>query len=119
MGLYLPVMTRLLLVAAMAVVVQGCGLLGSGACDFRDGSANGPENRCQERVQTVSAEPFKAACTALGAKPSDGTCPRQGVVGGCFIGAQGDGSKVNDWYYAPLTREDVMRECGSDPFLEP
>lgn len=113
-------MTRILFFAACTLVLSGCGVFGgSSACDFREGSSNGPEPRCQERVDTISAEVFKGACTAAGGKPSDGTCPREGVVAGCMIGVQGDGSKVNDWYYAPKTRADVMNECGSDPFLEP
>lgn len=113
-------MTRVLVVAVSAVVLSGCGVLGgSSACDFRQGSVNGPEPRCQERVNTISAEAFKGACKVAGGISSDGTCPREGVVAGCMIGVQGDGSKVNDWYYAPKTRADVMSECGSDPFLEP
>ncbi len=113
-------MTRMLVVAVSAVVLSGCGIFsGSSACDFREGSSNGPEPRCQERVETVSADVFKAACGVAGGKSSDGKCPREGVVAGCMIGVQGDGSKVNDWYYAPKTRSEVMSECGSDPFLEP
>ena len=103
-------MTRFLLAAFGAVVLSGCGAFGgSSFCDFRQGSSNGPEPRCQERVNTISAEVFKGACTAAGGMPSSGTCPREGVVAGCFIGTQGDGSKVNDWYYAPKTRADVVR----------
>ncbi len=113
-------MTRFLLAAFGAVVLSGCGAFGgSSFCDFRQGSSNGPEPRCQQRVNTISAEVFKGACTAAGGMPSSGTCPREGVVAGCFIGTQGDGSKVNDWYCAPKTRADVMSECGNDPFLEP
>lgn len=113
-------MTRILVVAVSAVVLSGCGLFNaSSACDFREGSANGAEPRCQERVNTISAEAFKGACTVSGGKPSDGTCPRDGSVAGCMIGVQGDGSKVNDWYYAPRTRAEVTSDCGSDPFLEP
>ena len=89
-------MTRFLLAAFGAVVLSGCGAFGgSSFCDFRQGSSNGPEPRCQERVNTISAEVFKGACTAAGGIPSSGTCPREGVVAGCFIGTQGDGSKVN------------------------
>jgi hypothetical protein len=37
------------------------------------------------------------------------------------LGTQGDGSKVNDWYYAPKTREEAQMECSRDSakFLEP
>ena len=67
----------------------------------------------------IAVETFKGACEVSQGKTSDGVCPREGVVGGCFLGNQGDGSKVNDWYYAPKTVEEVKRDCGSDPFLEP
>ena len=113
-------MTRVLVVAVSAVVLSGCGIFSaSSACDFREAAGSSAEPRCQERLNTVSAEAFKAACGVSGGKASDGTCPRAGVVAGCMIGVQGDGSKVNDWFYAPKTRSDVMSECGSAPFLEP
>ncbi len=115
--------------------IASLGLLGCGAlvdlagiettsahCDFRQSGPNGREERCQERVQVIKegAESFKSFCAALGAVAGDGPCPREGVVGGCFIGEQGDGSDVNDWYYAPMNREEAQRECSSrEPFLEP
>ncbi|MCY1081499.1 hypothetical protein [Archangium lansingense] len=115
--------------------VASLGLLGCGAlvdltgietssahCDFRQSGPNGREDRCQERVEVIKGgiEPFKGLCTSIGAVAGDGPCPREGVVGGCFIGEQGDGSDVNDWYYAPMTREDVRGKCTSrEPFLEP
>ena len=53
-------MTRFLLAAFGAVVLSGCGASGgSSFCDFRQGSSNGPEPRCQERVNTISAEVLK------------------------------------------------------------
>lgn len=100
----------------------GCGgVLGSSSCDFRDGGANGPEPRCQERVQTLAAAAFKGACAVAQGVSADGACPRTGAVGGCEIGTQGDGSKVNDWYYAPKTRDEVQMQCTKDnaKFLEP
>lgn len=115
-------MVRLLVSCALLFSLGGCGvLLGSSACDFRGGSVNGPEPRCQERVETISAEAFKGACGVAGGQSTTGTCPRAGSVGGCEIGTQGDGSKVNDWYYAPKTREEVQTECSRDSakFLEP
>lgn len=115
-------MSRILLIL-LAVSAAGCGLPigGSSSCDFRTQSVNGPEPRCQERVNTVSPEAFKAACKAANGVEASGTCPRGGSVGGCFIGSQGDGSKVNDWYYSPKTQAEVKMECARDnaTFLEP
>lgn len=116
-------MRTLPLACAVAFSAVGCGLaIGpSSACDFRNGSVNGPEPRCQERLNTVSAEAFKAACKAAGGVDSSGECPKSGAVGGCFLGNQGDGSKVNDWYYMPKTVDEVKKECSRDnaTFLTP
>lgn len=105
----------------MCLVSTGCGVLGSSSCDFRDGGANGSEPRCQERVDTLAAAAFKGACSVAQGVSADGKCPRAGAVGGCEIGTQGDGSKVNDWYYPPKTREEAQMECTKDnaKFLEP
>lgn len=115
-------MIRVFALCSVLLVAGGCGgLLGSSSCDFRDGSVNGPEPRCQERVDTLAADAFKGACAAAMGKSATGACPRAGAVGGCEIGTQGDGSKVNDWYYAPKTREEAQMECSRDSakFLEP
>ena len=115
-------MIRVLALCSVLLVAGGCGgLLGSSSCDFRDGSGNGPEPRCQERGDTLAADAFKGACAAAMGKSASGACPRAGAVGGCEIGTQGDGSKVNDWYYAPKTREEAQMECSRDSakFLEP
>jgi hypothetical protein len=115
-------MLRLALLVASAVTLTACGAIGgSSSCDFRTSGANGAEPRCQERVGTLTTEAFKAACKVAQGVSADGACPRTGSVGGCFIGAQGDGSKVNDWYYAPMTADDVKSECSKDgaTFLTP
>ena len=96
-------------------------MLGSSSCDFRDGGANGPEPRCQERVETLAPDACTGACAVAPGASATGKCPRPDAVGGCEIGTQGDGSKVNDWYYPPKTRADVQMECMKDnaKFLEP
>ena len=107
---------RAWVLTAMAALTAGC----SSYCDFRQGSVNGAEGRCQERVNTIATEAFKAACTAAQGAPGNGACPRDGVIGGCYLGAQGDGSKVNDWYYAPMTVDEAKRACSGDgTWLDP
>lgn len=114
-------MKKLLLVLIASTSVSSCGALsalgGYAACDFRKGSLNGAENRCQER-HGVSASAFKGACSAAGGMSSDGRCPSAGVVGGCNLGTQGDGTEVLDWYYSPDTAVTTKSNCGSDTFVE-
>jgi hypothetical protein len=98
--------------------MSACGGFGSYvACDFREGSLNGKEDRCQERYG-ISAPTFEQACKASGGKSSSGRCPSTGVVGGCELGTQGDGTKVVDWYYAPMTQANAKKECGNMTFIE-
>lgn len=109
---------HLVLSFCAAAFLSGCGALGGyTACDFREGSLNGKENRCQER-NGISATTFKGACSASGGKPSDGRCPGTGVVGGCNLGMQGDGTEVFDWFYTPMTQAQAKSECGSNGFVE-
>lgn len=110
-------MKRLLLLVATVGCVSGCGLGGYVACDFRQGSLNGPEDRCQER-HGLSAPAFKGACTASGGTPTDGRCPSANVVGGCNLGLQGDGTEVLDWYYTPMTVAQAKSNCGNMTFLD-
>jgi hypothetical protein len=100
---------------SFSLFLSACGALSASAhCDFDD------HNRCQERLNSLSAEAFKATCTAGQGKPADGPCRTEGKVGGCSLGTQGDGSPVNDWYYAPKTKADAMGSCGSgETFIEP
>lgn len=108
---------RILLLVA-AVGLAGCGLAPSAACDFRKSSGSA---RCQERLNSISSAAFKATCSAAQGVASDGACPRDGVVGGCDLGQQGDGSQINDWYYAPKTLADAKSDCAGDKgtFLTP
>jgi hypothetical protein len=114
-------MTRFLLSAVACFVLSGCGVSGSASCDFRDGGTNGSEPRCQERVDTLAAEAFKATCGVARGVAANGRCARADSVGGCEVGTQGDGSKVNDWYYPPKTRSDAEADCMRDngKFLAP
>ncbi|MFT3840624.1 MAG: hypothetical protein QM723_26785 [Myxococcaceae bacterium] len=88
----------------------------SAHCDFTMSTT--PEARCQERLDTIDAAVFKQACTASKGTAGDGACPTASRVGGCFLGKQGDGSSVNDWYYPPKTKDDAMHDC-SGTFLNP
>ncbi len=115
-------MTRLAALLVLAATAVSCGAIGgSSSWDFRTSSVNGPEPRCQERVGTLTTEAFKGACKVAGGASTNGQCPRTTSVGGCFIGAQGDGSKVNDWYYPPQTTDEVKAQCAKDnaTFLTP
>lgn len=111
------------LLALVFSSLSGCGIGvgGSAFCDFRTGSSNGPKPRWQERVNSIAGETFKAACKGLQGAEGSGTCPRDNTVGGCTIGTQGDGSKVNDWYYPPTTLDEAKKTCASDngTFLNP
>jgi hypothetical protein len=105
-----------LIVALLCFASSGCGVVSSSShCTFAK------ENRCQERVNTVSAEAFKGACAAAQGVSADGACPAADRVGGCSLGKQGDGSSVNDWYYAPKMKAEVQDTCTRDgtAFLEP
>jgi hypothetical protein len=92
----------------LPVLLAGCAVGGTVGCDFRDGSVNGPEDRCQER-SGLQATSFDGACELSGGEVLDGACPDADKVAGCDLGQD-----VIDWYYAPMTREDAESECG-DP----
>lgn len=82
---------------------------GTTSCDFRDGSVNGPEPRCQERSGLQGGATFKATCEGLGAEGIDGSCPADGIVLGCEIGPD-----VVDWYYAPRTEDEIKADCADE-----
>lgn len=98
-------------VSALVAAPFGCGIGGTTSCDFRDGSVNGAEPRCQERSGIQASSTFKALCESLQGKAIDGPCPGD-IVLGCDI-SEGEGSVV-DWYYAPKTADDVKADCASD-----
>jgi len=103
--------------SVLLTALVGCGGTKVG-CDFRESGANGPEPRCQERSGLSSAL-FGNFCELLEGDNVSGGCPEDGIVAGCDIGAQGDGTRVIDWYYAPKTREDVEAECEDGDVVDP
>lgn len=101
---------RVVLLLVPLATLAGCVPDIATGCDFREGSLNGPEDRCQERTG-VQASGFDAACEASGGVVVDGGCPMDGVVAGCTTAASG--GEITDWYYAPETLESVTEECES------
>lgn len=99
------------------LVAAGCGVTDA-HCDFKDSA--GKLKRCQERLGSLANAGFKATGGAAGGTCSDGPCVRTGAVGGCYMGDQGDGSKINDWYYLG-TSADATKTCSDDKgtFLTP
>ena len=94
----------------LASLAWGCGGSNVGACDYRQGSSNGPEPRCQEMRSSTpgSVESFLAACRTAGANPIEGECPREDMVAGCDEGALPDGTSAIDWYYrSPANEEGI------------
>lgn len=94
--------------------LASCGGGDTDGCDFRV-----QENRCQERVRdvadpagTVSAA-FENTCEAAGGGFLADGCPADGRVAGCELSGAG-AETVTDWFYAPATRDDVVRECEGD-----
>jgi hypothetical protein len=107
------------LLLPLVLSLLGCGTVGNAVgCDFRNGSVNGPEDRCQER-SGLSSSTFAASCDALSGETVDGGCPRDGSVGECDLGTQGDGTDVIDVYYSPMTAEEAEAECGDDGTFTP
>lgn len=96
-----------------ALGVVGCDVGPGVGCDFRDGSANGPEPRCQQR-DGADAAAFAGSCEALGGEVIDGGCDTTGSVGGCEISGDNPLTTVIDFYYPPLTAADAQAECAED-----
>ena len=111
-------MHRILLatLATLGLAAAGCGAGPTGSCDFRNGSVNGAEPRCQEwigGVVTVTGT-YEATCTTVKGLYRSGECPRDGIVAGCEQKTNNaDGSRTIDWYYAPKTAADIMSSCKS------
>lgn len=104
---------RVAILALGLLVGTACDLGLTSGCDFRDATLASPEPRCQERSGLSSAA-FTAACKGLQGKTVKGGCDTETSVGGCDVGAQGDGTRVVDWYYSPKTAADVQAECDGD-----
>lgn len=110
----LSIKNALLSIAAVSILVAaplGCDIGGTVSCDFRDGSVNGPEPRCQERSGIQASSSFKTFCDGLQGKSIDGPCPDSPVLGCDISEVEG---KVIDWYYAPKTVEEVAKQCADD-----
>lgn len=98
----------------MILLLLACSLLDQTVgCDFRNGSLNGPEDRCQDR-DGAQATGFDAACEAAGGEVVDGGCPTDGVVAGCELEGGSAAGTVTDWYYGPETVESVTAECDGE-----
>ena len=55
---------------------------------------------------------FGPACGVAGGTENAGGCPAEGIVGGCDLGQD-----VFDWYYEPMTRDEI--NCDSGDVLDP
>ncbi len=98
----------------LLLALAGCDFGVVVGCDFRADSVNGPEPRCQERSGLSSAI-FGEFCEALEGEQVKGGCPEpELIVAGCDIGAQGDGTRVIDWFYPPTTRDEVVADCADE-----
>ena len=102
-------------VTILALGLAACGGDSVDGCDFR-----AEDDRCQERVRSVSdpvgaaSSGFKATCEAAGGVALDDGCPTDGRVAGCVLDGGGGAEEVTDWFYAPATRADVEMACAGD-----
>ena len=101
------------LLAAIGLVgaLTGCGGGTSVGCDFREEMINGI--RCQQR-DGIQSYGFAQACEVAGGTPIDGPCPDEGKVKGCVSDSTED---VTDWYYEPMSLEQIEIECQNDGTL--
>jgi hypothetical protein len=79
------------------------GQTGDVACDRRYVVQNGePAAFCQEVIDTVAISQVWDDCEDKHlARPVEGRCPRERVLGGCKVNRENDdGSQIYDWYYA-------------------
>lgn len=98
--------------------LAGCGVNGTGACDFR-----AKQSRCQEREGLpTTLVAFEQLCkTSQGAYLS-GPCPRENAIGGCDLSEVAN--PIRDWYYSDPSRnltttEQVKAKCEGKPFIAP
>lgn len=108
----LPSFARAVLATSTVVAIpllSACGVGGeSASCDFREEMVNGI--RCQQR-DGFQAFGFLQACEASGGDPIDGPCPDEGKVKGCVFDSSAD---VVDWYYEPMSLDEIERQCEGD-----
>lgn len=106
---------------AVLAALGAAGILGSGCgggfvgCDFRSGSKNGAEPRCQDANGLIATTgTYQSTCQAAGGQYLASGCPSAGVVAGCEQKTNNaDGSTAIDWYYAPKTAAEVQTSCTS------
>lgn len=101
---------------AFLLSLSGCGVVaGTIGCDLRtESAANGYEDRCQERDGIQGNAAFGGFCETLGGDSVKGGCPTEGIVAGCELdGSNGTGGVI-DWYYEPVTREEVESTCADE-----
>lgn len=98
------------LLALLLVLPAACDVAPAVGCDFQNGSANGPEPRCQSREGADSGA-LAATCDALGGETIDGGCDTSTSLGGCNVSEGNVLTTVIDWYYPPLTAEEAAAEC--------
>lgn len=108
---------RLILLFVSAFALSGCFPISVGGghigCDFRDGSVNGPEDRCQDR-EGLDASVFGSTCEGLEGEVIDGGCDTTDAVGGCDISEENPLTTVINFYYPPMTVADAQAECEDD-----
>lgn len=114
-------MRVLKVLAALSPLAFGCGLGGgTTGCDFREGSLNGPEPRCQDWIGGVVGVSYEQTCKTAGGKVCSGGCPHDGIVAGCEQKtSNADGSRMIDWYYSPKTEAQVKADCTSPDTFQP
>jgi hypothetical protein len=96
-------------------VFEGCGGR-PGSCLVSDAAGD----RCREWTTSLpeQTEQFESLCTGQGGVLSPDACPEGGRVWECWWGELPDGTRVFDWYYAPMTIEDAAAACAGGR-LEP
>mgnify|MGYP000854739254 CR=1 FL=1 len=111
----------------IGLCLAGCDPTGA-ACDFRKGSVNGAQQRCQDYHNLPTYNRQRTACDESKAQWLDTPCPREIAVGGCMTtpsagGYQGAGFFQIDWYYPEPGRtvESVKMTCAqmNESFITP
>jgi hypothetical protein len=99
---------RLALIAVAVAVLAACA--GGASCDLRE--ADDPP-RCQERTGLQGTPLFSEFCDPVGGTGVNGGCPdADQIVGGCRQTSVG--GEIIDWYYAPVTEDEVRATCGDE-----
>lgn len=104
-------MTRALALSlALLPSLSACSS-GGASCDLR--AAEPDEPRCQQRTGFQGTPLFAEFCDPLGGTGVNGPCPDEDqIVAGCKTNAIT--GNVIDWYYEPMTREQISLICSTD-----